>query len=455
MAKKKEKQMKAAYYAGIRAKKRNRRKKRIIIVVLEVMVLALLSCVAYVMAKYDRFQTVSIDDDDIDVNDGIKQEGYTTIALFGGDSRDGQLEEGTHADTIIIASIDHESKEIRMASVYRDTFLQQADGSYLKANNAYFSGGPKEAINMLNKNLDLDIEDYVTVDFKALVDTIDLLGGLEIEIKEEEVQYVNEYLQETADVAGTQANFISQAGEQHLDGAQAVTYARIRSTEGGDYTRTERQRLVIQKMFEKGIKTDLVTINNIIDTVFPQVSTSFTLSELVSLASGVTKYNLGENTGFPIDKTDDTRADVGSIVIPVDLESNVQKLHEFLYPKEEGYTMSDTVKKISQEISYITGVVKTDDSGAQTGTDNVTGDEGTAGAGSVNGEEGTAGSGGAGYYPGDNYGDTGTYNGDYYNGEDYNNYGDYGAGDYNGDAGYGDNSGYGGDAGYDYNDYNQ
>lgn len=455
MAKGKKKQSIAVQAVKAREQKRKRKKRRIVILVMEVVLLALLSGAAYVMAKYDKFQTVSIDEDDININDGIKQEGYTTVALFGGDSRDGQLEEGTHADTIIIASIDHESKEIRMASVYRDTFLQQADNSYMKANNAYFSGGPKEAINMLNKNLDLDIEDYVTVDFKALVDTIDLLGGIDLEIKEEEVQYLNKFLQETADVAGTQANFISQAGEQHLDGAQAVTYARIRSTEGGDYTRTERQRLVIQKMFEKGIKTDLVTINNIIDTVFPQVSTSFTLSELVSLASGVTKYNLGENTGFPIDKTDDTRADVGSIVIPVDLESNVQKLHEFLYPKEEGYTMSDTVKKISQEISYITGVVKTDDSGAQTGTDNVTGDEGTAGAGSVNGEEGTAGSGGAGYYPGDNYGDTGTYNGDYYNGEDYNNYGDYGAGDYNGDAGYGDNSGYGGDAGYDYNDYNQ
>lgn len=442
MAKKKGKQLKAAQYAGIRTKKRNRRKKRAAIVILEVIILTLLSCVAYVMAKYDRFQTVAIDEDDIDINDGIKQEGYTTIALFGGDSRDGQLEEGTHADTMIVVSIDNESKEIRMASVYRDTFLQQADGSYLKGNNAYFCGGPKEAINMLNKNLDLDIEDYVTVDFKALVDTIDLLGGLEIEIKEEEVQYVNEYLQETADVAGTQANFISQAGEQHLDGAQAVTYARIRSTEGGDYTRTERQRLVIQKMFEKGIQTDLATVNNIIDTVFPQVSTSFTLAELISLASGVTKYNLGENTGFPIEKTDDTRADVGSIVIPVDLVYNVQKLHEFLYPKEDSYTMSDTVRKISEEISYITGVVRMEDTGGQTGTGSVSVPEGSAGAGS------------AGYNQGDQYGDTGAYSG-----EDYSNYGSYGdtVGGYNGDAGYGydNSSGYNGETGYDYNNYNE
>lgn len=429
MAKKEE--FKAVQAVKSRKKKKARKRRRALVLIMEVIVLTLLAGTAYVMAKYDRFQTVAIDEDDIDINAGISQEGYTTVALFGGDSRDGQLEEGTHADTMIVVSIDNESKEIRMASVYRDTFLQQADGTYLKANNAYFSGGPKEAINLLNKNLDLDIEDYVTVDFKALVDTIDLLGGLEFEIKEEEVQYVNEYLQETADVAGTQANFISQAGEQHLDGAQAVTYARIRSTEGGDYTRTERQRLVIQKMFEKGIKTDLATINSIIDTVFPQVSTSFTLKELISLASGVTKYHLGENTGFPIDKTDDTRADVGSIVIPVDLKYNVQELHKFLYPKEEDYVMSDTVQKISDEISFITGVVRTEDGGAQ----NVTDPSGAAG--------GTGYSNGGDY--GNNYGDNG-YTGDdtYYNGGDYSN-GDYGGDTYTGDPGYDPSGGYGGD----------
>lgn len=352
--------MAAAEAARARKKRKSRRKKRIAILVLEIFVLALLSGTVYVMAKYNKFQTVTLDKDEIEINDGIGQEGYMTVALFGGDSRDGQLEEGTHADTIIIASIDNQTKEIRMASIYRDTFLQMdpKNRTYHKANQAYFIGGPKEAINMLNRNLDLDIEDYVTVDFKALVDTIDLLGGLDIEIKEEEVQYVNEFLQETADVAGTEANFLSHAGEQHLDGSQAVTYARIRSTAGGDYTRTERQRLVIEKLFEKVIHTNLSTINEIIDTVFPQVSTSFTLAELIELAAGMTKYELGESAGFPFEKTDGKYGSVGSIVIALGMEDNVRELHEFLYPNEDKYYPSEIITQISEDISWLTGVVR-------------------------------------------------------------------------------------------------
>lgn len=378
----KKKQLKAVQAEKNRKKRKSRRKKRTVILVLEVLVLSLLLGTVYVMAKYNKFQTVTIDTDDIEINDGIEQEGYTTVALFGGDSRDGQLEEGTHADTMIIVSIDNKTKEIRMASIYRDTLLKQEDGDYSKANYAYFHGGPKEAINMLNRNLDLDIQNYVTVDFKALVDTIDLLGGLNIEIKEEEVENINEYLQETADVAGTEANFIERAGEQHLDGAQAVTYARIRSTAGGDYTRTERQRLVIQKLFEKAVKTNLSTINEIIDTVFPQVSTSFSLKELIGLASGMTRYTLGENTGFPVDKTDGNYGSWGSIVVPLGLEENVRDLHEFLYPNETDYTVSEKVKSISGDISYLTGVVRpsdldSEDSGDEEGEENTEEDTST------------------------------------------------------------------------------
>lgn len=357
MAKRK-KQLKAVKAAQARKKRRSRRKKRIFVLGLELVILTLLLGTAYVMAKFDKIQQVRIDSDDINVNEGAEQEGYTTIALFGGDSREGQLEAGTHADTIIVASINNKSKEIRMASIYRDTLLKQKKGDYHKANSAYFRGGPEEAINMLNTNLDLDIEDYVTVDFGALVDTIDLLGGLDIEIKEEEVQYMNEFLQETADVAGTKANFIDHAGKQHLDGAQAVTYARIRSTAGGDFTRTERQRTVIQKIFEKGVKTNIGTINDIIDTVFPQISTSFSLKEVLALASGITEYKLGENTGFPFDKTDGRFGSAGSVVIALGLAENVEELHEFLYPDEESTGVSATVQEISDEITNDTGVVR-------------------------------------------------------------------------------------------------
>lgn len=366
MARKKKRQLKAAQAAKVRRKRRSRRRKRTIILVLEVIIITLLSGTAYVMAKYDKFQTVTINTDDIEINEGIEQEGYTTVALFGGDSREGQLEEGTHADTIIIVAINNESKEIRMASVYRDTLLKQEDGTYHKANHAYFNGGPAEAISMLNRNFDLDIEDYVTVDFKAMADAVDLLGGLEIEVTDAEAQMLNKYVDETAKVSKKEANHLDGAGTYKMDGPQAVTYARLRKLEGGDYKRTERQRIVIEKMFEKAVHTNLSTINEIIDTVFPQVSTSFTLKEILALASGMTRYELGESTGFPMEKTDGISYEsAGSVVVPVGLRENVTELHEFLYPTEEPKEPSETVVSISEDISFLTGVVRTPEMDAE------------------------------------------------------------------------------------------
>lgn len=357
--------LKNAKAAKRRERKKKMRRKRTFVLLTEIFILAILLGVGYVMAKYDKFQVVKFNDGDIKVNDGIKKEGYTTIALFGGDSREGELEAGTHADTIIIASINNKTKEIKMASVYRDTLTRQADGGLKKANNAYFVGGPKDAINLLNRNFDLDIEDYVTVDFKAMVDVIDALGGIEIDVQEVEVQYINKFLKETSKVAGVKSKQVTQAGPQILDGAQATTYARIRSTAGGDFKRTERQRLVLQKIFEKAKKSDMVTINGIIDKVFGQVSTSFELSEILTLASGAMDYKLGDTMGFPKENIAEKVQGLGSVVIPLGLEENVQELHKFLYPDEEYQGASDIVKEISMDIANRTGRTRADYQGKE------------------------------------------------------------------------------------------
>lgn len=202
---------------------------------------------------------------------------------------------------------------------------------------------------MLNKNLDLDIQDYATVDFAAIANAIDLLGGIEIDLKPEEIAPLNKFVKETARVAGKKAHTVSEAGLQQLDGVQATTYARIRSTAGGDFTRTERQRLVIEKIAEKAQQSDLATINKIIDELFPTIKTSFTATEILSYAKDFMKYKIGDSSGFPFDKTTATISGLGSIVIPVDLESNVQELHKFLYDKE-GYDPSAEVKNISSAI---------------------------------------------------------------------------------------------------------
>ena len=311
----------------------------------------------YVAAQWSRIDRQEVRADDLVINQEVMEknanidlgEGYTNIALFGVDSRDGNLGEGNRTDMIIVASLNNETKEIRLVSVYRDTLLNLSEGTYQKCNAAYSYGGPTMAINMLNMNLDLDIEDYVTVDFGAISDMIDQLGGVEITIEEEELEAFNKYVTETARVAGKEAHKIDEPGTYLMDGSQATTYARIRSTAGGDFTRTERQRIVIEKAVEKIQKADLLTINNIISEVFPQISTSFTLQEILYYAQAYSQYKLLENTGFPFDQTTDTISGLGSIVIPQNLTDNVSQLHEFLFGDTD-YTPSDTVSTISSTI---------------------------------------------------------------------------------------------------------
>ena len=331
---------------------------RVLLIVACVLFCAVFGAVAYVYAKWSKIDTQEIKAEDIVINEEVKMnkevdlgDGYTNVALFGVDSRDGNLGEGNRTDCIIVASLNNETKEIKMVSVYRDTLLDLSEGTYQKCNSAYSYGGPVLAINMLNMNLDLDIQDYVTVDFGAIADAIDLLGGVEIDVTEEELPYLNQYLTETANSAGKQSYFIGTAGLQTLDGVQATTYARIRSTAGGDFTRTERQRLVIEKMFEKAKSADLGTLNAIIDKVFPQVSTSFTLQEILTYATAYSEYKLVGNMGFPQDNYTDLLSGLGSVVVPDDLVSNVTKLHEFLFGTT-GYTPSSTVQTVNSNIAY-------------------------------------------------------------------------------------------------------
>ncbi len=303
-------------------KRKAKTRKRAVVLIVEILVLLGLVGTMFVMSKFGKFQLNPFDEDEIQKNEGIEQEGYQTIAVFGGDSRDGELGKGTHADTIMIVSIDKKTKEVRILSVYRDLLTMQMDGNIRKANSAYFLGGPEDAINMLNRNFDLDIEDYVTVDFKAMAKVVDLLGGIEIDVKENEATEMNNYIKESADVVGTKATTISP-GIQTLNGVEALTYVRIRKDVGGDYARTERQRVVIQKLLEKVKSTDLKTINQMINQVFEHIATSFTLKEMIELAPGLLKYQLTETGGYAFEKTESKIQGIGSVVVPVGVTENV------------------------------------------------------------------------------------------------------------------------------------
>lgn len=361
--------------AGQKQARRKRRRKKAIILGTEVLILCILGVIGYGMIKLNKLDFNPLDRDKIEV---YRDTGpYTNIALFGLDSREGEIDGGAQSDCIMIASINNETDDVKLLSVYRDILLQQEDGGYEKANSAYNTGGPEAAISMLNRNFDLDIQNYVSVNFNALVDVIDLLGGLDIELTAEEAFYCNGYAFETAQVTGKEMVQIDEvAGMHHLDGVHAVGYARIRYTEGDDFKRAERQRFVLNLVAEKAKKADLSTLNQIIDQVFPQISTSFSSRELLGFAANALNYNIVESSGFPFKVTvsDNVRDHSGSYVIPVDLTNNVVQLHQFLFG--ESYEPSEKIKFISNDIAYLSGVSEDAASVEMTFEDRMAGEKG-------------------------------------------------------------------------------
>lgn len=347
-------------------KQAKRRKKMIAILAVEFVLILILGIGVWGVSKLDRIQDLDVPAEDVGMNEDMDEstaallKGYTNIALFGLGSRTpGSLGAGELSDTIIIASINNETKEVKLMSVYRDTYLNRADDTYGKCNAAYSHGGPKQAMEMLNTNLDLNIQYYVSVDFVALIKTIELLDGVEIDVQEDEWELVNAYMYETTEITEDYLDhyspFLEGPGLQTLDGLQATAYCRIRKTAGNDYRRTERQRAVIEQIVEKAKSAGLSTINDIINEVFPLTATNLPKTTMLSMAASMMSYNLGESSGFPSVRVDNKKMDGQAVVIPADLVSNVKTLHEFLFD-ETDYYPSPTVIAINDKIIADTGV---------------------------------------------------------------------------------------------------
>lgn len=312
----------------------------------------------------DLMENDPVEKEEISVSDAVTEvmeTTYTTIALFGLDTRENAnlTSSGVaHSDAVILVSINNNTKEVRMASVYRDCFMEIATSnpSTQKFTHAYLLGGPTCSIETLNRNLDLNIKDYVAVDFKALTKAIDALGGVTIDVKSNEINNLNKNLEEQVQVTGIYSEGVWSAGEQTLNGTQATAYARIRKVGNGDFERTQRQRAVISAMIDKAKGSDLSTLNNLVNEVFPMVATNITKTQILSLASDLLEYEMGDNIGFPASHKEPTLGSKGSVVVAADLIHNVEYLHEFLYPEDTDYTPSAEVQRISDAIINETGV---------------------------------------------------------------------------------------------------
>lgn len=341
----------------------SRKKKKVIIFGLEVLLLVAMLGVLWFVIKGTEVKKVEINDQELEeqmnetVLDNETLKGYRNIALFGVDSTTGALEKGTRSDTIIIASINQDTGDVKLVSVYRDTYLNKGNDKYGKCNAAYANNGPKQAMMMLNTNMDLNITDFVTVGFKGLTDAIDALGGVYIDVDSEEIKHINNYQMCIAENLKCSYTEVKETGYQLLNGLQATAYCRIRYTKGDDFMRAQRQREVIQAIADQAKNASITSLTKIANDVFPEVYTSLKLEEIVSLLTEVSKYNIVEEDGFPTEslRATGTVSSAGSCVIPVDLEANVKWLHEFLF-NESDYQVSKEIISYSDKIKSDTGV---------------------------------------------------------------------------------------------------
>ncbi len=362
----------------VTSKKARHRLRNRILFILEILILFILAAGVYIYAQFNGVirnmggelagGEEELNVDDVFVNEALTSDerlsGYTNIALVGIDTRDVTSVDYANSDTMIVASINNDTQEVRMVSIYRDTYLNvdPMNPSYDKANSAYCRGSAAQMLSMINANLDLDITEYVVIDFRALARLVDALGGVTVYMTQQEAHMVNGYCVETSEVTGMDytpldvplpEEEIIEPKDYDLNGVQAVAYCRIRKTDGLDFKRTQRQRLIIKKVIEKAKSKGLGAVQAIISEVLPLCKTSLSSSQILKMASQMFNYELTETAGFPICHIEDWVGDL-DCVVPVTLEANVSELHKFLFDVED-YQVTEEVRSYSQHIIDMTG----------------------------------------------------------------------------------------------------
>lgn len=290
-------------------------------------------------------------------------ENQLTIALFGLDANKNpsgddpeswaKLMRQFRSDCTMIANINMDTGEVKLVSVYRDTFLNTGDDKYQKCNAAYARGGATQAVEMLNTNLDLNIDKYIAVSYHSLMDLIDGLGGITIDVEEAALKEINGYQNTIVTDLGLPGYTpVTESGPQTLNGLQATAYCRLRHDfPRGDLDRAAHQRKVLKAIEEKAKQTDAATLAALFTKVFAKIHTNLDVNTLAELVTNIDNYSIAGETGFPADDMVKiaTLGKSGSCVVPIDLESNVIWLHQFLYG-QENYEPSQMVKDINATI---------------------------------------------------------------------------------------------------------
>ena len=357
-----ERNLERQQYANKNKKKKKKKTALKVIIIILVILLILILGVGiagylFINSKLSMIQTETIDTTAVGIDSGVAEQlkGYRNIALLGIDSRADDYGVGNRSDCIIIASLNEKTNEIKLTSVYRDTYVYVTENGTEKLDkitHAYSYGGAQNTLKSLNEALDLNITEFVTVNFDAVITAVDALGGITLNIDSSELKYINDYIDATSSSSGVSSSHITRTGSQTVDGVQAVAYSRIRYTAGGDYKRTERMRDVLTAMLSKAKTLSLGQLNSFADKILPRISTNIASNEILGLIPSLASFNISDSQGWPYEVKGITlKAWYG---VPVTLESNVVELHKELFGQED-YVVSDTVKEMSNAIINKTG----------------------------------------------------------------------------------------------------
>lgn len=331
--------------------------KKIIGVIVMLVLLALLTGGMYLFSIYHSTQAGNLDLSKLSIREGL-DEGVINIAVFGIDGRDDPEVDGDRSDVIMIATLDTKNNKVKLTSIMRDTFVcidDDGDETWQKINAAYSLGGEELTIKTINQCFDMNISEYATVDFNAVMDVVDALGGITINIQNEDILYwTNQYLGESNTFGNRNDPPLTELGEQTVTGAQALAYSRNRYSDS-DYGRTARQREVVYGIFEKAKSLDLLNALNLVSKLAPYLKTSLDMGEMTDYAKVILASNdiSFEDFRLPTDAFSlGGTLDGTWYLFPNTLVDNARVLHEFIYGEDTDFTASDTLQEISDRIAY-------------------------------------------------------------------------------------------------------
>jgi len=342
-------------------KKEKKSNKKVLIIslisILTIIVILIGTLLLYINSKLNKINYVEIDIAKIEINEGVKEalEEYRNVVILGIDNFAEADELSGRSDCIIIVTLNEKTKEVKLTSVYRDTYIEIPGRGLDNINHAYPYGGPTLALSTINANLDLDITEFVVISFESVINAVDALGGIEMNIESDEIKHMNAYIRQICKKMGLEAEQIKKPGTYTLNGVQALAYSRIRYTEGADYKRTERQRTVINKMFEKAKVMPKTELLKAIDEILPIITTNINKDEILPAVMQLSGYKIKESRGWPYNVREYIDVDNGKWRgAPVTLEGDVSRLHKEIFG-EENYIPTKRVQEISRKIIERTG----------------------------------------------------------------------------------------------------